>query len=121
MHPQPQSDLKVKRLKGKTTIDFLFKKGAVFQTKNLLLRLSENPGSKDLFIGVSVSKRNFNRAVDRNRVKRQLRTVLKQHENEFRYGGKYMLLYTGKKLPQTDALSQETLQLLKKISASFDF
>ena len=121
MHPQPQSDLKGKRLKGKTTIDFLFKKGSVFQSKNLLLRLSIDSDSLEMCVGVSVSKRNFNRAVDRNRVKRQLRTVLKQHENEFRYGGKYMLLYTGKKLPQTDALSQETLQLLKKISASFDF
>ena len=120
MHPQ-RSELIVKRLKGKTAIDFLFKKGTVFQSKNLLLRLSINSDSSEMCIGVSVSKRNFNRAVDRNRVKRQLRSVLKQHEREFRFGGNYMLLYTGKKLPQADALSKETLRLLKNISASFDF
>jgi len=116
MHPQPLSDFKIKRLKGKTTIDYLFKKGAVFQTKNLLLRLSENPGSKDLFIGVSVSKRNFNRAVDRNRIKRQLRSVVKQleHDQKFGFRGECMILYTGKTTPKTKALLEEASQLLNK-------
>lgn len=116
MHPQPLSDFKIKRLKGKTTIDYLFKKGVVFQTKNLLLRLSENPGSKDLFIGVSVSKRNFNRAVDRNRIKRQLRSVVKQleHDQKFDFRGECMILYTGKRTPKTKALLEEASQLLNK-------
>ena len=116
MHPQPLSDFKIKRLKGKTTIDYLFKKGAVFQTKNLLLRLSENPGSKELFIGVSVSKRNFNRAVDRNRIKGQLRSVVKQleHDQKFGFRGECMILYTGKRTPKTKALLEEASQLLNK-------
>jgi len=118
MHPQPLSDFKIKRLKGKTTIDYLFKKGAVFRTKNLLLRLSENPGSKDLFIGVSVSKRNFNRAVDRNRIKRQLRSVVKQleHDQKFGFRGECMILYTGKRTPKTKTLLEEASQLLDKTS-----
>jgi ribonuclease P protein component len=105
MHPQPLSDFKIKRLKGKTTIDYLFKKGAVFQTKNLLL-----------LIGVSVSKRNFNRAVDRNRIKRQLRSVVKQleHDQKFGFRGECMILYTGKRTPKTKALLEEASQLLNK-------
>lgn len=116
MLPQPLSDFKIKRLKGKTTFDYLFKKGAVFQTKNLLLRLSENPGSKNLFIGVSVSKRDFNRAVDRNRIKRQLRSVVKQleHDQKFCFRGECMILYTVKRKPKTQALLEEASQLLNE-------
>jgi len=110
-----RNELKIKKLKGKTTIDFLFKRGAVYQTKNLLLRLVLDTETSVLNFGVSVSKRNFNRAVDRNRIKRQLRAVLKHHEQSFSIGGKYMLLYTGKNMPEFATLIDETKLIINNI------
>lgn len=109
-----RNELKIKKLKGKTTIDFLFKRGTVYQTKNLLLRLVLDTETSVLNFGVSVSKRNFNRAVDRNRIKRQLRAVLKHHKS-FSIGGKYMLLYTGKNMPEFATLIDETKLIINNI------
>ena len=51
------------RLKGKSKIDLLFKKGTVYRNKDLLIRLNSDPSSSSLEIGVSVPKKNFSRAV----------------------------------------------------------
>ncbi|MBA22788.1 MAG: ribonuclease P protein component, partial [Flavobacteriales bacterium] len=62
------------RLKGKEKINMLFRKSSIHQTKHLLIRVLEaNKKDNKLYAGVSVPKRNFKRAVDRNRIKRQLR------------------------------------------------
>ena len=40
----------------------------------------------ELYVGVSVPKRNFKRAVDRNKIKRQLRIALKKAEGNIPFG-----------------------------------
>ena len=93
------------RLKGKELIDALFRKGTVLRSKHLVLRVLEAKASgKELYVGVSVPKRNFKRAVDRNKIKRQLRIALKKAEGNIPFGGACMLIYTGRKHPLTNEL-----------------
>ncbi|MDO7646792.1 MAG: ribonuclease P protein component, partial [Flavobacteriaceae bacterium] len=83
--------LTLRRLKGKDLIDALFRKGAKIQSKNLLLKVLESPkGGEILRVGVSVPKRNFKRAVDRNHIKRQLRIVFKEVQVEVPFSGACM-------------------------------
>ena len=93
------------RLKGKELIDALFRKGTVRRSKHLLLKVLETKESETvLYVGVSVPKRNFKRAVDRNKIKRQLRIALKNAEQNIPFSGACMLIYIGRKHPLTSEL-----------------
>ena len=97
------------KLKQKKDIDLLFQKGKWSTCGNLRainLKLNsddkiEGPVSK---IGVSVSKKFFKRAVDRNRIKRLLREAYRHHKSEFEsYFGHEsftMLFWVSKKIPE---------------------
>lgn len=103
-HPKTKPSLK--RLKSKIIIDRLFQEGEGFHSKHLFLRLIQDETSSDLYAGVSVSKRNFKKAVDRNRIKRQLRAALKAL-SPIPFSGSFMLVYKGRKLPITQNLIDE--------------
>ncbi|MBP6539058.1 MAG: ribonuclease P protein component [Saprospiraceae bacterium] len=73
------------RLKGDKIIEGLFEHGnSVFvHPIKLMFRKSDNKSNlldDQLFVGVSVSKRNFKNAVDRNRIKRILREAIRQNQ-----------------------------------------
>ena len=100
------------RLKGKELIDALFRKGTVRRSKHLLLKVLEAKESETvLYVGVSVPKRNFKRAVDRNKIKRQLRIALKNAEENIPFNGACMLIYTGRKHPLTSELVEGVKEL----------
>ena len=67
-----------------------------------------------LLAGVSVPKKNFKKAVDRNKIKRQLRQGLKNIEHKLPFGGSCMLIYKGKKVPLTAEIIDETEALFFK-------
>jgi ribonuclease P protein component len=93
---------KQERLKSKTLIGKLYKEGK--SVKNFPLRLvyiqTEHTSKYPAQVGVSVPKRNFKRAVDRNRLKRLLReTYRKQKQIVYNTIDKpyvYMISYIGK-------------------------
>ena len=66
-------------------------------------------------VGVSVSKKSFARAVDRNSIKRQMRIALKEVKKDVWFCGFCMILYTGKKLPEKNDLIKQLIVLLKKV------
>ncbi len=69
-----------KRLKSKKIIDKLFSEGKSyfsFPIKLVYIKLKDKDGSHGVQYSVSVSKRIFKKAVDRNRVKRQLRESIR--------------------------------------------
>ena len=106
------------RLKGKELIDALFRKGTVRRSKHLLLKVLEPKESeKVLYVGVSVPKRNFKRAVDRNKIKRQLRIALKKMEENIPFSGTCMLIYKGRKHPLTSDLVEGVKEIFNQSSS----
>ena len=107
------------RLKSKTLIGKLYKEGK--SVKSFPLRLvyiqSEHTSKYPAQVGVSVPKRNFKKAVDRNRLKRLLReTYRKQKQIVYNTVDKpyvYMISYIGKEEFTYAEIELKMEQLLK--------
>ena len=98
------------KLKHKTQIDLLFAKGKWHSSGNLRIisiDLEKKPQPdfdiSNVKIGVSVSKKYFKKAVDRNRIKRLLREAYRHNKDVFaeRFGAKSlsMLFWVSKEKP----------------------
>lgn len=77
---------KHERLKSKTQIDKLFEDGKsfnVFPIKVVYSKLTLQDNSVPVKIAVTVSKRNFKRAVDRNLIKRRMREAYRLNKTPF--------------------------------------
>lgn len=96
---------KQERLSNKKLIDALFTKGASFYFYPFSVRflLAEEAASCHQFM-VSVSKRNFKRAVDRNRIKRLIKEAYRLNKHQLEGllpKDKYLLIayiYVGKEI-----------------------
>jgi ribonuclease P protein component len=78
--------VKSDRLKSRKLIEQLFAEGKTIKSYPIILvysRLENEAEKPPLQITVSVSKRKFKRAVDRNRIKRQLREAYRTQKNIF--------------------------------------
>ena len=106
------------KLKQKKEIDLLFSKGKWLTFDNLRvisLDLKKNPQEDFLLlnqkVGVSVSKKFFKKAVDRNRIKRLLRVAYRMNKGLFveRFGAESisMVFWISKDKPKS-------LELLEK-------
>jgi len=111
------------KLKSKKLIDQLFSEGksvAAFPLRMVYLKL--NSESTTYKVGVSVSKRNFRKAVDRNRIKRLLREAYrinqKQMFNNSSSSYALMILYIGKDIPDYKSVESRMKQLLNKFGKS---
>src|SRR5690606_26942375 len=101
-----QSFRKIEKLKGQKLIEKLFSEGqsvAAYPLRLVYLKTNFDDPVK-IKTGVSVSKRNFKKAVDRNRIKRLMREAYRLNKSEYfnnipdQYA--FMILYIGK--TQTD-------------------
>ena len=111
---------KTEKLKSKTTIDLLFSEGK--SVSKYPLRLVYVPvdleKEEQIKMGVSVSKKYFKKAVDRNYFKRVLRETyrLNKHlllENpEKKYG--FMFFYQTKDRLSYQEINEKTIQLFQK-------
>lgn len=104
---------KKQRLKSKIETAELFKKGKKVHSYPLLMYYQEcNEGKK---VMVSVSKRIFSNAVDRNRVKRKLREVYRLNQNQFSKNHRLAIVFVGKSLSDLDLVSKKWSKLLSKL------
>ncbi len=80
MHKFPKQE----RLSGKKAVGELFKKGnsSFVYPYKVLIHKSSNPTDSNLRLLITVPKRNFKKAVDRNRIKRLTREAWRLHKNE---------------------------------------
>lgn len=78
--------MKIQRLKGRNAIDLLFREGNVIKQHTFLLRYKVTSTGSDIHLGISVPKSKFDKSVDRNRIKRQLRALVRQ-EGEILFRG----------------------------------
>ena len=78
---------KSEKLKSKKLMDALFSKGASFHLYPFFIRFLQNPNEEDGChqMLVSVSKKKFKRAVDRNLIKRRVREAYRLHKWEYLY------------------------------------
>ena len=105
--------IQIKRLKGKSTIDFLFNSGKVIHSKRLLIKIINNAGDGIYYSGVSVPKKLFKKAVDRNRIKRQMRLALVKLDNKQLFEGSGILIYKSRESPLTKELINEVDSLFR--------
>ena len=105
---------KIKRLKGRTKFNTLFNASSVFESDFLVLRLIKDDKIQHLEVAVTVSKKLFKRAVDRNKIKRLLREAIRKNENDISFSGQCLFLYKGLKLPDLSLLIKEVNSLISK-------
>ena len=113
------------KLKSRKTIDLLFSEGK--SVAKYPLRLAyveytpENPDEK-IKIGVSVSKKYFKKAVDRNYFKRVMRETYRHNKHllvetiDKPYA--FMLLYQSKDRLDYEEINIKTIQLFEKFAAA---
>lgn len=118
---------KAEKLKSKTTIDLLFSKGKSVSKYPLRLvyvesdyGIDEASGQK-IKIGVSVSKKHFKHAVDRNYFKRVLRETYRLNKHllidNLERPFAFMLLYQTKDRLSYEEINTKTVQLFEKFIA----
>lgn len=114
---------KQERLKSKTLIGKLYKEGKSVKTFPLRLVYiqTEHTSKYPAQVGVSIPKRNFKKAVDRNRLKRLLReTYRKQKQVVYNTIDKpyvYMISYIGKEEFTYAEIELKMEKLLKAFTA----
>ena len=111
---------KSERLKSKTTIDLLFSAGKSVSKYPLRLVYVpiDLPDEEPIKMGVSVSKKYFKKAVDRNYFKRVLRETYRQNKHLLTLAGEqryaFMFFYqTSDKLSFAE-IEEKTIQLFQK-------
>ncbi len=108
----------MERLKGKKQIEQLFMTGnsvGAFPLRMVYLKALD-----EHLVGVSVSKKHFKNAVDRNRIKRLLRVAVEKQlsialdQLDFKYC--LMVLYVGKEMPESAQLKEQFEFLIKRFN-----
>jgi ribonuclease P protein component len=104
------------KLKSRKQIQALFEGGKHVKTENLRLIFLPLPlEDAPLKIGVSVSKKHFKLAVDRNRIKRLMRESYRLNQHEFKailtQPYVMMLVYQSPKMPTFESLNEETQKI----------
>lgn len=126
MKPLDASYSKIEKLKSKKLITALFEKGksvTVYPLKLVFLETHFDDGVL-LKTGVSVSKRNFKKAVDRNRIKRLIREAYRLNKASY-FGNTskhyaFMIIYLDKEIPNLKLIDTKMRLLFKKFKEKVD-
>lgn len=111
---------KNERLKSKTTIGLLFSEGKSVSKYPLRLvyHVGEAESEEKIKVGVSVSKKYFKKAVDRNYFKRVLRETYRLNKHllgdNLEQPYSFMLFYQSKDRLSYDEINTKTIQLFEK-------
>ena len=84
--------MKIKSLKNKKIIETLFRSN-VFVVQNEIKVSRDNGKDNPPFFCVSVPKKHFSRAVDRNKIRRRIKAALRNIN--IKISGNYLVVYKG--------------------------
>ena len=110
------------KLKSKKLIEKLFTEGKSVSAYPLRMVYLPTSHNEDVLAktGVSVSKRNFKKAPDRNRIKRLLREAYRlnkaEYFNNLTEQHAFMILYIGKEKPTFVQVETKMKQVFEKFS-----
>ena len=108
----------IRKLKNKTLIDRVFKKGEQIQSGSLAMHyLKSEKNNGGIYINVAVSKKEVCLAVNRNGIKRKIRASIILNRLPIKkklISGYYMILYKKKKGLTSSSISKNLEQLIKK-------
>ena len=116
---------KKERLSNKKSISLLFEKGYSFYSHSfsVVWSYSDRPIPFPAQMAVSVTKKSFKRAVDRNRIKRLVREAWRLNKNSLYNLLKekerqiiIMLLFTGEEIPDFHDVNTQVKNIVLKIS-----
>lgn len=114
-HKFPKSE----KLKSAKNIEILFLQGRTLVNYPIKIFYLPKENLSSSLVAVAVPKRNFKLAVDRNRVKRQIREVYRlnkhvlEQENSLKF--ELLFLYLGKTKPKYSELEKNMKKLLNKL------
>ena len=114
---------KEERLKSRKQTELLFSEGKKFTIAPFRIHYSFNKAENtSVQFGAGVSKRNFKKAVDRNRIKRLMREayrlqkiMLQEKSGEKKVQLTIFFIYTGKELPEYKEVYEKTGKALDKL------
>lgn len=115
---------KEERLTNNKIMDELFKKGSsiVLEPVRLVWLKTELPVIIPAQVVITVSKRNFPRAIDRNRIKRMIRESYRQHKNDLyrfltekKISLALAIVYTGKNILPYEEMKEKIIVVLNRL------
>lgn len=120
-HPMPEKFPSAEKLKSKILIDRLFTEGRSlhkFPVKLIYLPLKDLELSTNK-TGVSVPKRSFKKAVDRNYLKRLMREAYRKNkylvDNNLPHNYAFMFIYTGRERIPYHEVEKSMIWIMKKL------
>ncbi|WP_106793711.1 ribonuclease P protein component [Aquimarina sp. Aq78] len=110
---------KKERLKSKTEIELLFSEGKSISKYPVRLVYKKSNFEENIKIraGVSASKRNFKKAVDRNCIKRLMRESYRKNKYivpNTTHQFTFMFLFSGKEIPEYSLIESKIKGILQK-------
>ena len=118
-----QSLPKSERLRSRKTIALLFSEGnsIVASPVRMVWVQSANADNSPFQFAVSVPKKNFKRAVDRNRLKRQMREAVRKNKSEIKKlleeknkPCSLMFVFTGKEKAEYKEIETQIILILQR-------
>lgn len=116
---------KSEKLKSKIDIDSIFSQGkSVSKYPLRLVYFEVDDARAKNNVGVSVSKRYFKRAVDRNRIKRLMREAYRLNKQTLQSNTsssiKMMILYQNKEIPPFELINEKMIGLFDKLNVQLN-
>ena len=105
--------MKLRPIKDKKKITAVFEKGSVINGQNISIRVYSFEGEEPGYV-ISVPKKNFPLAVNRNLLKRRLRSVLARVPAN-KDGVSFFLIYLSKQVVSSEKLKKELIGLIEKL------
>ena len=124
-----QTLTKAERLRSRKIISLLFNEGnsIVASPIRMVWVQTENTEQSPLQFAVSVPKKKFKRAVDRNRLKRQMREVVRKNKSEIKKllseKNKHcalMFVFTGKEKAEFKEIEEKIILILQRFVSKIE-